>query len=181
MATVFTSTSCCSFAFISRFSRCICACLISSSIHIWSFCRRTSCCTSTSHSSPSKLCVAQIPSQELIRQTTCLNMQLQGCSQTHIHPDLVSPLPPNAIFLRRVVSTQGGTQGFYGLSAHENKDGQYVSISATNDGDHLPPPNYPHGSYLTPSPHHVPSSIMTNHLHSLSVPGQGQNDAPPRP
>ncbi|KIR55212.1 hypothetical protein I315_02450 [Cryptococcus gattii Ru294] len=126
----------------------------------------------THHPPQTELCVAQIPSQELIRQTTCLNMQLQGCSQTHIHPDLVSPLPPNAIFLRRVVSTQGGTQGFYGLSAHENKDGQYVSISATNDGDHLPPPNYPHGSYLTPSPHHVPSSIMTNHLHSLSVPGQ---------
>lgn len=132
----------------------------------------------THHPPQTELCVAQVPSQELIRQTTCVNMQLHGCSQTHIHPDLVAPLPPNAIFLRRVVSTQGGTQGFYGLSAHENKDGQYVSVSATNDGDHLPP-NYPHGSYLSPSPDHVPPSIMTNHRHSLSVPGQGQNDAPP--
>lgn len=53
MATVFTSTSCCSFAFTSRFPRCIWACLISSSIHIWSFYWGASCSTSTNYSSPS--------------------------------------------------------------------------------------------------------------------------------
>lgn len=55
--------------------------------------------------------------QKLIRQAACVNMQLQGCSQTHIQPDLGAPLPLNAIFLRRVVSTQGGTQDLWTVGA----------------------------------------------------------------
>lgn len=71
----------------------------------------------THHPPQTELCVAQVRSQKLIRQAACVNMQLQGCSQTHIQPDLGAPLPLNAIFLRRVVSTQRGTQDLWTVGA----------------------------------------------------------------
>nr|KIR47671.1 hypothetical protein I312_02818 [Cryptococcus bacillisporus CA1280] len=71
----------------------------------------------THHPPQTELCVSQVRSQKLIRQAACVNMQLQGCSQTHIQPDLGAPLPLNAIFLRRVVSTQGGTQDLWTVGA----------------------------------------------------------------
>lgn len=125
-------------------------------------------------------CVAQVPSQESIPLTAGVKMQLRDCSHIHIHLDLMTPLLPNPISLRKVISKQGESQDFYGLSASENKAGQYHSISATNDGNHLPP-NYPHGSYPSPSPHHVSSPAMTSHQHSFSVldPRFFQNDIPP--
>lgn len=122
-------------------------------------------------------CVAQVPSEKSIPPTAD---QLRDCSQIHIHPDLVAPLPSHPIFFSKVVSTHGELQVSYGISASEDKAGQYHSISATNDGNH-PPPNYINGSYPSPSPHHVPPPVMTSHRHSFSVPGQGfyRNDTSP--
>lgn len=84
----------------------------------------------THHPPQTELCVAQVRSQKLIRQAACVNMQLQGCSQTHFNPiwALLSHSMPS--FCEGLCRRKEGSK-IYGLSAHENKDGQYVSVSAT--------------------------------------------------
>lgn len=48
-------------------------------------------------------CVAQVPSEKSIPPTAD---QLRDCSQIHIHPDLVAPLPSHHIFFKGCIDTR---------------------------------------------------------------------------